>query len=635
MLGTIGLAVTAARSGGGSAPRPRPEAMRNHLPSVLARPNDNRARAGVLANGVLTVHLEVQAALIKPEGDAGPAVESFAFAEAGKPALVPGPLLRVSAGTDLDATVRNTLAKPLTLYGMQDRDGRPVRGAVIAAGDSARFRFRAGTPGTFMYWARTSGNRLLFALGEDGQLVGGLVVDAPEAPAVLDERILVVSLYANQDDVDARAKDSTHTIREAFLVNGMSWPHTERMRLTVGDTLRWRVINASLRNHPMHLHGFYYRVDSRGTAASDSIYAPLERRSAVTELMRPGSSMMMTWSPRRDGNWLFHCHLIAHISPEQRIGDRPASMAHMNHAENGMAGLIVGIEVKPKKDVAAFHEPLTGQTRKLRMFVDQRPNVYGTNPGFGFVLQGNDTPPARDSIVVPGSPVILRRGERSQITVFNRTSTTVTIHWHGIELESFYDGVGDWSGAGTHTAPPIAPGDSFVVRMTPDRAGTFIYHTHDDESNALSSGLYGPLIVLAPGQTWNPETDRVMLMGAGGPGPGAPPLLNGSATPPPIELRAGLTYRFRFIDIAANNIKDVSLLSDTTLVTWRAFAKDGADVPPHQATSRPSRIPTMGPGETYDYEFTPTAAATLTLRISTPSRGAQPLSVMRVPVTVH
>ena len=32
----------------------------------------------------------------------------------------------------------------------------------------------------------------------------------------------------------------------------------------VGEAAHWRVINASVAIHPMHLHGFYFRVDSVG-----------------------------------------------------------------------------------------------------------------------------------------------------------------------------------------------------------------------------------------------------------------------------------------------------------------------------------------------------------------------------------
>ena len=54
--------------------------------------------------------------------------------------------------------------------------------------------------------------------------------------------------------------DST-TYRNALAINGRSWPYTERIEATVGDSVRWRVINATARPHPMHLHGFYFRID--------------------------------------------------------------------------------------------------------------------------------------------------------------------------------------------------------------------------------------------------------------------------------------------------------------------------------------------------------------------------------------
>ncbi len=155
-------------------------------------------------------------------------------------------------------------------------------------------------------------------------------------------------------------------------------------------------------------------------------------------------------------------------------------------------------------------------------------------------------------------------------------------------------------------APPIAPGDSFLVRMTPDRAGTFIYHTHMDEGGQLSSGLYGPLIILEPGQQFDSASERILLLGTGGPRLGAAPLVNGDSAPAPLDLVAGHTYRLRLINIAASSVKIVRLLADTAVQQWRAYAKDGAYLPEPQRVTRPAWV-LLGPGETYDYEFTPAA----------------------------
>ena len=85
-------------------------------------------------------------------------------------------------------------------------------------------------------------------------------------------------------------------------------------------------------------------------------------------------------------------------------------------------------------------------------------------------------PPA-DTGLHTGPTIVVTRAVPVRITVVNTRNVTTSVHWHGIELESYFDGVAGCSGAGAHLAPIIAPHDSFVVRFTPPRAGTFIYHT--------------------------------------------------------------------------------------------------------------------------------------------------------------
>jgi FtsP/CotA-like multicopper oxidase with cupredoxin domain len=155
--------------------------------------------------------------------------------------------------------------------------------------------------------------------------------------------------------------------------------------------------------------------------------------------------------------------------------------------------------------------------------------------------------------------------------------------------------------------PGIDPGGSFVAEMTPPRAGTFIYHTHFDDDRQLRAGLYGPLIVLEPGETYNPEKDRVLLVSTRGRGA---PQLNGGRTPS-MQLKTGQTYRFRLINITLNNSSpELRLTSGDRVLSWRAIAKDGAALPPARATVRPAaQVVTVG--ETRDFEFTPTEAGEL------------------------
>ena len=119
--------------------------------------NDNRTVAGTLAGGTLTVHLEAREGDWHPDADTDPGIKVFAFAVEGGPLLIPGPLIRVTEGTEVRAFVRNRLEKqPLVLHGMSPRTkgaSNATDAITIAAGDERELRFVAGAPGTYYYWA--------------------------------------------------------------------------------------------------------------------------------------------------------------------------------------------------------------------------------------------------------------------------------------------------------------------------------------------------------------------------------------------------------------------------------------------------------------------------------------------------
>ena len=210
----------------------------------------------------------------------------------------------------------------------------------------------------------------------------------------------------------------------------------------------------------------------------------------------------------------------------------------------------------------------------------------------------------------------MKRGEPVGISVVNELAEATAVHWHGIELDSYYDGVADFSGQTGRIAPAIAPRDSFEARFTPPRAGTFIYHTHVDEVRQQRAGLAGALLVVDPASPFDPGKDIVLLLST----PRAEAdqgqvALNGSISPAPLELRAGVRYRLRLINIHTfrPSIR-LELRQGTQLLTWKALAKDGADVPAVRATVRPA-VQQLSNGETYDFEFTPAASGDMRINV--------------------
>ena len=73
----------------------------------VAQPNDNRTPAGVVTDSGVTIDLEARRVMWHPDGDSLPGRSTEAFGEAGKPPSVPGPLVRVRAGTPVRIRVHN------------------------------------------------------------------------------------------------------------------------------------------------------------------------------------------------------------------------------------------------------------------------------------------------------------------------------------------------------------------------------------------------------------------------------------------------------------------------------------------------------------------------------------------------
>jgi FtsP/CotA-like multicopper oxidase with cupredoxin domain len=215
-------------------------------------------------------------------------------------------------------------------------------------------------------------------------------------------------------------------------------------------------------------------------------------------------------------------------------------------------------------------------------------------PGLGYAF--DDGP-----VSAPGPVLTVERDRTVEITIVNEIAHATAVHWHGIELESYYDGVPHFGGDSGHVTPEIAPGESFVARFTPPRAGTFIYHTHFNDYVQLATGLYGALIVTEPGHAFTPETDHVFVTAQHGFDEMKDPLLfNGSSAPATATWRAG-AHRIRLIGMTSNIDTRVRLTRDGAPVAWTPRARDGADLPDALRKPVPATVDVY-PGQTYDYD---------------------------------
>ncbi len=594
------------------------------LPQIAA--NDNTKAAGRLERGVLRVGLVAQRGLWYPDGPGTIGLPIEAFGEAGEPLLIPGPLLRVPLGTRIVATVHNDLSHDLTVRGLAAPGNALTSVLLVRRGATRSVSFVLDRVGVFGYYGSDKGETVDDRVFDDAELSGAIVVEAPRAPQV--DHVFVLGLYA-----PVKMKDgSPNFLYLLETINGRSFPATERLVYQRGQVVRWAVYNASPMIHPMHLHGFYFKLD-RPVAYDE-----------VTHPFHPGDAAELSWTADRPGNWMYHCHIDDHITRHAPLGDMRAGKAdpkltiakRFHQPNEPMGGMVIAIKVLPRPgDSAPVAQP---EARRLTLEMDAtsvaHPTYEGLSKGSLRLSDGKTIAASTGNL---GPPIVLTRGQPVAITVLNRTFEETSVHWHGIALQdSYYDGGAGMGMAmkGDRMSPPIEPGAAFEARFTPPDAGTFMYHAHMDDGWQLGSGLIGPLIVMPPGETFDPTTDHIVMISESYEKAGSPFVaIGGTLTPPPLRMTAEVPQRLRLIELSLSGENlAVSLSDGARVLVWTPIAKDGRDLP---GALQVPQIATRGlsVGETRDFRFTPAKAGTLTLGVYDLDNNNRLVGTQRIVVT--
>jgi len=608
------------------APLPRPAV---NAPMVTI--NENLVGAGRVRDKILNVELDIVEAAWRPEGPNDPVVRVFALAERGKTPQVPGPMIRANVGTTVRLSLRNRTDSSLMMSGFRQSLSQSDDTLAVAAGATREITFTLDSVGTFFYWG------VLNSLSNwrerdwlDSQLNGAFIVDPKGGPEHAD-RVFLISEWFHSYPERSRSFES------ALVFNGKAWPYNDRLTLTQGDSIHWRFINAAAVEHPLHLHGFYYRITHSGGEKSDTAIADNMQALQNVHLIQMGGTMQIKWSPTTPGNWVFHCHFASHVGDEVTLHGSPNTYAGHNGHEGGstdhedhpvgghqMRGLVIGMHVKP---APGYREPVVANRRTIKLFVQKQPErLAGGQPAYGFMMQRGDSVPPKNRVQIPAPVLELKRGEPVRIVVRNNLADEYTgVHWHGLEIESYPDGVPNFSGMGNRIMPPIAPADSFVAEFTPPRSGTFPYHSHMHELRQIASGMYGAIIVSdAPRDTIH---DHLIVAGGGGlpvfekNGPNFL-LVNGRTEAAPLRLTVGETHRLRIVSIHADVPLRFRLGTLSSVSTWTPIARDGADLPSGLQVETPATID-MGPGGTADFNFTPKVVGEQLLEVAVWPTGAR------------
>ena len=126
-------------------------------------------------------------------------------------------------------------------------------------------------------------------------------------------RVLVYGdLKAMRPAAGYRAPDRTIELkltgnmeRYFWSFDGVKYSEAEPIRLKYGERVRFRFVNQTMMNHPMHLHGMWMQLDK-----GNGRFNPLKHVVNVA----PGQSLEVDVPVDAMGEWAFHCHLIYHMA---------------------------------------------------------------------------------------------------------------------------------------------------------------------------------------------------------------------------------------------------------------------------------------------------------------------------------
>jgi FtsP/CotA-like multicopper oxidase with cupredoxin domain len=197
----------------------------------------------------------------------------------------------------------------------------------IEPDETFKYEFTLRQSGTFMYHPHFD-EMVQMGMG----MMGMFVIHPRQArgSAVDRDFSILLSEWAVRPGT-SRPDTSEMTDFNVLTMNSKAFPGTAPLLAQVGDRVRVRLGNLSAMNHhPIHLHGFQFRVtETDGGAIAEAGQWP-----ETTVIVPVGSTRTIEFVADVAGDWAFHCHMTHHV---------------MNQMGHGIPNM-VGVEPGPVDD---------------------------------------------------------------------------------------------------------------------------------------------------------------------------------------------------------------------------------------------------------------------------------------------
>ncbi len=254
----------------------------------------------------------------------GPDYEAFLMN--GRPATDP-PLLEVAHGERVRLRLMNPASQTtfrVALAGhrllVTHTDGRPVEpvevdSLEIGMGERYDVIVQADDPGAWNLVAAAlepqSGTARAVLRYRDARQAGPPEGQVPEGLR-RDARVLQLSDLRSIELDGGRSRRADRTVdlmltgggmmmspRGTWTIDRQAWPDADPLTIVEGERVRVRMVNHSPMRHPMHLHGFFFRVHD---ALKETVIVPPHMGRIEFDFLADNP-----------GDWFFHCHDLYHM----------------------------------------------------------------------------------------------------------------------------------------------------------------------------------------------------------------------------------------------------------------------------------------------------------------------------------
>lgn len=241
----------------------------------------------------------------------------------------PGPTIEAVEGDRVRIFVTNKLPEATAVHwhGVLLPSGMDGVGGLsqeyIQPGETFKYEFTLRQHGTQMY--HSHGDEMTqIGLGTMGFFI--IHPREPENPPIDRDFAIFLNEWFISPGT-SRPDVNVMTEFNIFTFNSRAFPGTDPLVIKTGDRVRIRIANVGQDTHPIHLHGYSFKI----TGTDGGRIPPAGQWPETTVLVAPGQTRDFEFVANAPGDWAMHCHRRHH--PMNAMGHDIPNVLGVNQGE--------------------------------------------------------------------------------------------------------------------------------------------------------------------------------------------------------------------------------------------------------------------------------------------------------------